>query len=47
VIKKDTKKTLFTHLLWRCPGSEQYASVGALVNIKWFDSNKRGCFLQH
>jgi hypothetical protein len=45
MIKKDTKKALFMRLLRRYPGSGQYASVGALVNVKWFDFNKGGCFL--
>jgi len=39
------KKALFTRLLRRYLGSGQYASVCALVNIKWFDFNKGGCFL--
>jgi len=39
VIKKDKKIALFTRLLRRYLGSEQYASVGALINIKWLDSN--------
>jgi hypothetical protein len=44
VNKNDTKEVLLTHLLQRYPGSEKYASVGALVNIKWSDSNKGGFF---
>jgi len=44
VIKKDTKEALFMQLLQRYPGRKD-ASVGALVNIKWSDSNKGGCFL--
>jgi hypothetical protein len=42
--KKDTKEVSFMQLLQRYPGSEKYASVGALVNIKWSDSNKGGFF---
>jgi hypothetical protein len=45
VIKKDTKEALFIQLLQGYPGRKKYASVGALVNIKWSDSNKGGCFL--
>jgi len=44
VIQIETKKALFTRLLRRYAGSEQYASGGALVNFKLFDSNKGGCF---
>jgi hypothetical protein len=44
VIMKYTKKALFTRLLRRYPGSEQYAIVGVLVKFKWFDFNKEGCF---
>jgi hypothetical protein len=45
MIKKDTKEALFMQILQRYPGSEKYATVGALVNIKWSDSNNGGCFL--
>jgi hypothetical protein len=37
---KERKKVLFTQLLWRYPGSEQYASELVLVKF-----NKGGCFL--
>jgi hypothetical protein len=45
VIKKNTEKALFTQLIRRLPGSEHYASGGALVNIKWSDCKKGGYFL--
>jgi hypothetical protein len=37
VIKKGTKKAVFARLLRRYPGSEQYASAGALMNFKDFN----------
>jgi len=47
VIKERYKESVAQATFRRYPGSDQYVSVGVLVNTMWFDFNIRGYFLYH